>query len=142
MAPTVTAAALKTSIFAANVYEKLGFVCFPDGSIERFDIIQAITLKSEKAIESFCAGIQSASPIDSYLTPESWDMPGYDSKVIMAAGAFVSGSSIELSADAPIREPYNVYFQGGLTFPHGKYGILNTVEYMIRNGLVNESDLC
>lgn len=142
MAPTVVASALKTSIFAANVYEKLGYACLPSANAERYDIIQAITLKSKEGIESFCKGIQAASPIDSYVTPESWDMPGYDSQVIMAAGAFVSGSSIELSADAPIREPYNVYFQGGLTFAHGKYGILNTLEYMIRNGLVNESDLC
>ena len=142
LAPTVVAAALKTAIFSANIYEPLGYKCFPSAAADRFDIIQAITLGSKEGIESFCKGIQAASPIDSYITPESSDMPGYDSKVIMAAGAFVSGSSIELSADAPIREPYNVYFQGGLTFPHGKYGILNTLEAMIRNGLVNESDIC
>lgn len=142
MAPTITAAALKTAIFAANIYEKLGFSTHPLANSKRADIIQAITLGSEEGIKSFCAGIQAASPIDSHLTPEGWDMPGYDSPVIMAAGAFVSGSSIELSADAPMREPYNVYFQGGLTFPHGKYGILNTLEYMIQSGLVKEKDLC
>lgn len=142
MSPVVTAAALKTSIFAANIYEPLNFNCFPKASDERHDIIQAITLGSKAGIESFCHGIQSASPIDSYLMPEAWDMPGYDSQVIMAAGAFVSGSSIELSADAPIREPYNVYFQGGLTFEHGKYGILNTLEHMIADGVVNVNILC
>lgn len=142
MAPVVSAAALKTSIFAANIYENLGFTCFPKATDDRHDIIQAITLRTKTGIESFCKGIQAASPIDSYLTPEAWDMPGYDSQVIMAAGAFVSGSSIELSADAPIREPYNVYFQGGLTFEHGRYGILNTLEYMIADGVVNVSDLC
>ncbi|MCR5120478.1 MAG: methionine gamma-lyase family protein [Lachnospiraceae bacterium] len=128
LAPTVTASALKTAIFAAKVYEKLGFEVYPASEEKRHDIIQAVTLNSEERLNAFCKGIQAAAPIDSFVTPEGWDMPGYDAKVIMAAGAFVSGSSIELSADGPLKPPYNVYFQGGLTWPHGKYGIMKTVE--------------
>ena len=137
MAPVVTAAALKGAIFAANIYEKLGFDVLPDGQEDRHDIIQAVTFNDPNAVVAFCRGIQAAAPIDSFVTPEPWDMPGYDSKVIMAAGNFVSGSSIELSADGPIRPPYSVYFQGGLTFPHAKYGILSSLEYLLREGCVS-----
>ena len=130
LSPDVTANALKTSIFAATLFEKLGYPVLPLGSEERHDIIQAITLGSRERMEAFCSGIQAASPVDSFVTPEPWDMPGYDSQVIMAAGAFVSGSSIELSADGPIKEPYAVYFQGGLTFHSAKYGILKAYQTM------------
>ena len=128
LAPTVTASALKTAIFAANVYEKLGFSVIPNSTESRHDIIQAITLGSKERLIAFCQGIQSSSPVDSFVNVEPWDMPGYDSEVIMAAGAFISGSSIELSADGPIKEPYNVYFQGGLTFEHARFGILNSLQ--------------
>lgn len=137
LAPTVSAAALKGAIFAANLYERLGYSVIPNASEPRYDIIQAITLQSKEAVLAFCRGIQSAAPVDSFVTPEPWNMPGYDSDVIMAAGAFVSGSSIELSADAPIKEPYNVYFQGGLTFPHAKYGMIKTVQEMKNAGLID-----
>lgn len=136
LAPTVTANAMKGAIFASNVYERLGFKVIPDGKEERFDIIQAVTLGSEELVVAFCQGIQAASPVDSQFTPYPWDMPGYDSKVIMAAGAFVSGSSIELSADAPIKPPYAVYFQGGLTLPHVKYGIVKTVQTLYERKLI------
>ena len=115
------------------------FVVRPDSKEDRFDIIQAIELKSPEKLCAFCEGVQAASPVDSFVKPEPWDMPGYDSKVIMAAGAFVSGSSIELSADGPLREPYTVYFQGGLTFPHGAFGMLKTVQYLKERGLVSLS---
>lgn len=130
LAPTVTASALKTAIFAANLFECAGFSVIPDSNESRHDIIQAITLGSPEAICAFCEGIQAGAPVDSFVTPEPWDMPGYDAKVIMAAGAFVSGSSIELSADGPIKEPYAVYFQGGLTWQHGKFGILKAYQSM------------
>ncbi len=136
LAPTVTAAALKTAVFAANLYESLGFSVFPKADAERFDIIQAIRLDLPERLCAFCEGIQSASPVDSFVTPEPWDMPGYDDPVIMAAGAFVSGSSIELSADGPLRAPYNVYFQGGLTYPHGKYGIMKSLDLLLKRNLV------
>ena len=136
LAPTVTASALKTAVFAANMYEALGFPCFPAGDAERYDIIQAVTLGSPEALQAFCTGIQAAAPVDSFVRPEPWAMPGYDDPVIMAAGAFVSGSSIELSADGPLRPPYNVYFQGGLTWFHGKYGIMRSVEELMRAGVV------
>lgn len=136
LAPTVTASALKTSIFAANIYENLGFKCVPDSKEDRHDIIQAITLSSEEALVAFCHGIQNGAPVDSYVYPEPWDMPGYDSKVIMAAGAFVSGSSIELSADGPLKPPYNVYFQGGLTYSSAKFGILNSLQKLYDKKLV------
>ena len=136
LAPTVTAAALKGAIFAANLYERLGFEVVPNGSEDRFDIIQAVKLKSEEAMCAFCRGIQYSAPVDSYVTPIPSDMPGYDSKVIMAAGAFVQGSSIELSADGPIREPYAVYFQGGLTYPHAKIGILRSLQELVNDGIV------
>ena len=136
LAPTVVASALKSAIFAANLYEKAGFSVIPNGTESRHDIIQAVTLKSPEGVEAFCQGIQAAAPVDSFVTPELWDMPGYDSQVIMPAGAFVSGSSIELSADGPMKEPYAVYFQGGLTWPHGKLGILTTYQKMVDKGLI------
>lgn len=136
LAPTVTASALKGAIFAANVYEKIGFAVVPDGSQSRHDIIQAVTFGSPEGVIAFCEGIQAAASVDSFVTPEPWDMPGYDAQVIMAAGAFVSGSSIELSADGPIAPPYAVYFQGGLTFPHAKLGILKTLQNLMDKGVV------
>ena len=136
LAPTVTASALKGAIFAANIYEKLGYPVIPDGREERHDIIQAVTLGSAEAVIAFCQGIQAAAPVDSYVAPEPWAMPGYDSDVIMAAGAFVQGSSIELSADGPIKPPYAVYFQGGLTWQHAKLGILMSLQKMVEAGIV------
>lgn len=136
LSPNVTANALKSAIFAANIYEKLGFFVIPNSTEERYDIIQAVTLGSEDKICAFCEGIQKAAPVDSYLRPEPWDMPGYDAPVIMAAGAFVSGSSIELSADGPIKPPYAVYFQGGLTYQHGKFGIMMSLQSLVSKGLV------
>lgn len=141
LAPTVTASALKGAIFAANVYERLGYNVFPKADDVRHDIIQAIELKEEKALLEFCKGIQYAAPVDSFVTPEPWDMPGYDSKVIMAAGAFISGSSIELSADGPLKPPYNVYFQGGLTWPHVRFGIINSLQKLHDANLVIDSRL-
>ena len=136
LAPTVSAGALKGAIFAANIYERLGFRCVPNAMEPRHDIIQAVELGSREAMVAFCKGIQAAAPVDSYVTPEPWPMPGYDSDVIMAAGAFVQGSSIELSADGPIREPYAIYFQGGLTWYHAKVGILMSLQKMVEAGLV------
>ena len=138
LAPTVTAGALKGAIFAANIYEKLGYSVIPNGTESRHDIIQAVELGTPEGVIAFCKGIQAAAPVDSYVTPEPWPMPGYDSDVIMAAGAFVQGSSIELSADGPIKEPYAVYFQGGLTWQHAKLGILMSLEYLVREDLVTE----
>lgn len=138
LAPTVTAGALKGAVFAANIYEKIGFPVIPDGTQSRHDIIQAVTFGSPEGVIAFCQGIQAAASVDSFVTPEPWDMPGYDSQVIMAAGAFVSGSSIELSADGPIAPPYAVYFQGGLTFPHAKLGILKTLQNLIDKHIVTE----
>ena len=135
LAPTVVAGALKGAIFAANLYEKLGFRVVPDGAEPRHDIIQAVELRSPEAMSAFCHGIQAAAPVDSYVMPEPWAMPGYDAEVIMAAGAFVQGSSIELSADGPIREPYAVYFQGGLTWYHAKLGILMSMQKLVDKGL-------
>ena len=136
LAPTVVAAAEKGAVFAANLYEPLGFKCVPPAGEERHDIIQAVELGSEAGMVAFCKGIQAAAPVDSFATPLPWDMPGYDDKVIMAAGAFIQGSSIELSADGPIREPYAVYFQGGLTWSHAKLGILKSLQEMVNAGLV------
>ena len=136
MAPTVTASALKGAIFAANVYEKLGFKVVPNATESRHDIIQAVEFGIPEGVIEFCKGIQAAAPVDSYVEPEPWAMPGYDSDVIMAAGAFVSGSSIELSADGPIKPPYAVYFQGGLTFPHAKYGIMMSLQKLVDAGIV------
>lgn len=136
LSPSVTANALKGAIFAANCYEGLGFKSVPNSTEPRYDIIQAMELGNEERVCAFCEGIQAAAPVDSYVTPVPWDMPGYDSPVIMAAGAFVSGSSIELSADAPIREPYAVYFQGGLTYQHAKYGIIVSLQKMVEKNLI------
>lgn len=137
-APVVTAGALKGAIFAANIYERLGFAVVPGALEPRCDIIQAVTLNSAEGLIAFCKGIQAAAPVDSYVTPEPWDMPGYDSEVIMAAGAFVQGSSIELSADGPLKPPYAVYFQGGLTWYHAKYGILMSLQKLYEQNLVNK----
>ena len=138
MAPVVVAGALKSAIFAANIYEALGYDVVPDGSEERYDIIQAITFGSPEGVIAFCKGIQAAAPVDSFVTPEPWDMRGYDSQVIMAAGAFVQGSSIELSADGPIKPPYAVYFQGGLTWYHGKLGILKSLQSLLDAGVIKK----
>lgn len=141
-APLVVSGALKGAIFAANLYERLGFTVLPDGTEDRHDIIQAIALETPERLCAFCEGIQAGAPVDSYVTPEPWDMPGYDSKVIMAAGAFIQGSSIELSADGPLREPYNVYFQGGLTWHHAKFGILMSLQKLYIRKLVNKERMC
>ena len=136
LAPTVVSGALKGAIFAANIYEELGLPVIPNGSESRHDIIQAVEFGTPEGVIAFCQGIQAAAPVDSYVTPEPWAMPGYDSDVIMAAGAFVQGSSIELSADGPIKPPYVVYFQGGLTWTHAKFGILMSLEKLVQAGLV------
>lgn len=136
LAPTVVASALKGAILAANIYEGLGFPVIPNSTEQRNDIIQAVEMGTKEGVVAFCQGIQAAAPVDSYVVPEPWEMPGYDSEVIMAAGAFVQGSSIELSADAPIKAPYAVFFQGGLTWPHAKLGITMSLEYLVRNGIV------
>ncbi len=136
LAPTVVAGALKGAIFAANIYEKLGFFVVPNGSEERHDIIQAISFGKPEALIAFCQGIQAAAPVDSFVTPEPWDMPGYDAPVIMAAGAFVQGSSIELSADGPLKPPYAAYFQGGLTWYHAKLGILMSLQKLVEKNMV------
>ncbi len=141
LAPTVTAGALKGAIFAANIYERLGFAVIPNGTESRHDIIQAVTFGTPEGVVAFCEGIQAAAPVDSFVTPEPWDMPGYDAPVIMAAGAFVSGSSIELSADGPIKPPYAVYFQGGLTWQHAKFGILRSLQSLMDKGIVTEDSL-
>ena len=136
LAPMVTKGALKGAVFAANIYERLGFAVVPNGQEPRQDIIQAVTLGTPEGVCAFCSGIQAAAPVDSYVEPEPWDMPGYDSPVIMAAGAFVQGSSIELSADGPMKEPYAVYFQGGLTWEHAKLGILKSVQKLLDKKLI------
>ncbi|QUO32704.1 methionine gamma-lyase family protein [Faecalicatena sp. Marseille-Q4148] len=136
LAPTVVNGALKGAVFAANIYEQLGFAVVPNGSESRHDIIQAVTFGTPEGVIAFCQGIQAAAPVDSYVTPEPWAMPGYDSDVIMAAGAFVQGSSIELSADGPIKPPYAVYFQGGLTWEHAKFGILMSLQKLVDAGMV------
>ena len=136
LAPMVTKGALKGAVFAANIYEKLGFSVVPNGSEPRQDIIQAVTLGTPEGLIAFCKGIQAAAPVDSYVDPEPWDMPGYDSQVIMAAGAFVQGSSIELSADGPVKPPYAVYFQGGLTWEHAKLGVLMSLQKLVDANIV------
>ena len=137
LAPMITKGALKGAVFAANIYEKLGFPVVPNSTEPRQDIIQAVTLGTPEGLIAFCKGIQAAAPVDSYVDPEPWDMPGYDSQVIMAAGAFIQGSSIELSADGPMKPPYAVYFQGGLTWEHAKLGILKSLQYMVDKELVS-----
>ena len=136
LSPTVVAGAETGAIFAASLYEPLGFRCVPGAEEDRHDIIQAVELGSEEGMVAFCKGIQAAAPVDSFATPYPSDMPGYSDKVIMAAGAFVQGSSIELSADGPIRPPYAVYFQGGLTWYHAKLGILMSLQKLVDAGLV------
>ena len=136
LSPTVVAGALKGAVFAANIYERLGFQVVPDSNESRHDIIQAITFGTPEGVIAFCKGIQAAAPVDSYVTPEPWDMPGYDSQVIMAAGAFVQVASIELSADGPIKPPYAVYFQGGLTWYHAKLGILKSLQQLLDDGVL------
>ncbi len=141
LSPTVTAGALKGAIFAANIYENLGFFVVPNSTESRHDIIQAVTFGTPEGVIAFCEGIQAAAPVDSHVTPEPWDMPGYDAKVIMAAGAFVSGSSIELSADGPIKPPYAVYFQGGLTWQHAKFGILKSLQSLLNKKVIFAEDV-
>lgn len=136
LSPTVVASALKGAIFAANAYEKLGFNVVPNSTESRHDIIQSIELGSKEGMCAFCCGIQAAAPVDSYVTPIPYPIPGYNDEVIMAAGAFVQGSSIELSADGPVRPPYAVYFQGGLTWPHAKLGILMSLQKMLDEKLI------
>ena len=136
LAPQVVSGAVKGAVFAANIYERLGFSVVPDGNESRHDIIQAVVLGSAEGVIEFCKGIQAAAPVDAHVTPEPWAMPGYDSEVIMAAGAFIQGSSIELSADAPIKPPYSVYFQGGITWYHSKLGIIMSLEKLYEAGLV------
>jgi cystathionine beta-lyase family protein involved in aluminum resistance len=137
MSPQVVSGALKGAIFAARLYEYFGFGVRPDGNEDRYDIIQAVTLNSPEAVIAFCQGIQAAAPVDSFVTPVPWPMPGYNCDVIMAAGAFVQGSSIELSADAPIKPPYTVFFQGGLTWFHAKYGILKSLQRLYDKKLLS-----
>ena len=134
MAPHIVAQAEKTAIFAAYIFEKLGYDVEPLCTDERHDIIQTVKLYSPEKLCAFCKGIQAASPVDSYVSPEPWDMPGYSDQVIMAAGAFTQGSSIELSADGPMREPYTVFFQGGMTFEAGKTGILSAAQAVLDLG--------
>lgn len=145
LAPTVVKGALKGAVFAANIYEKLGFKVIPDSKESRHDIIQEVEFHNPELMVAFCEGIQAAAPVDSFVRPEPWDMPGYDAQVIMAAGAFVSGSSIELSADGPMKEPYAVYFQGGLTWEHAKYGIMMSLQKIyetgkLKNILINDTE--
>ena len=137
MAPTVVAGALKGAIFAANLYEALGFKVVPNSTESRHDIIQAVELGSGEKMVAFCKGIQAAAPVDSYVSPEPYAMPGYNCDVVMAAGAFIQGSSIELSADGPIREPYTIFFQGGLTWYNAKLGIMMSLQKLVEGGFVN-----
>ena len=141
LAPTVVSSAIKGAVFAANIYERLGFGVIPNGQESRHDIIQAVELGTAEGVIAFCKGVQAAAPVDSFVTPVPWAMPGYDSDVILAAGAFVQGSSIELSADGPIKPPYAVYFQGGLTWPHAKLGILQSLQQLVSAGIVTEEQL-
>ena len=141
LAPTVVCSALKAAVYAANLYERLGYGVIPNGRESRHDIIQAVQFGTPEGVIAFCKGIQAGAPVDSYVTPEPWAMPGYDSDVIMAAGAFVQGSSIELSADGPIKPPYAVYFQGGLTWAHAKFGILRSLQQLVNDGVVTSKML-
>lgn len=141
LAPVVTAAALKGAVFAANLYERLGFRVVPNGSEPRHDIIQAVEFGFPEGVIKFCQGIQAAAPVDSHVVPEPWAMPGYDADVIMAAGAFISGASIELSADGPMKPPYAVYFQGGLTWYHAKFGIMKSLQSLIDGGYIKTDRL-
>ena len=136
LAPQTVSAALKTSVFACRLFEKLGFKTLPESNERRTDIIASVLLENEENLTAFCQGIQKGSPVDSFAVPEAWDMPGYDSKVIMAAGAFTMGASIELSADAPIRPPFAVWLQGGMTYPSGKTGVMLAAQEMLNKGLI------
>ena len=136
LAPKVVNGAVKGAVLCGEVYKKLGYEICPQTDDTRSDIIQAVRLGSPEKVVAFCEGIQAAAPIDAHVKPIPWDMPGYESQVGMAAGAFVQGSSIELSADAPIREPYNVYFQGGLTYEHSKFGVIKSVDTLLKKGLI------
>lgn len=136
-APKVVNGAVKGAVLCGKVYEKLGYEVCPKAEDKRSDIIQAIKLNSPESLEIFCQAIQAAAPIDAHVAPVPWDMPGYESQVIMAAGAFVQGSSIELSADAPMREPYIVYFQGGLTYEHSKFGVIKSLDALHKKHLIN-----
>ena len=136
-APKVVNGAVKGAILCGQVYKMLGFDVCPEPDDERSDIIQAVKLGTPQALETFCQAIQAAAPVDSHVTPLPWDMPGYDSQVIMAAGAFIQGSSIELSADAPMREPFNVYFQGGLTYEHSKFGVIKSIDSLLKKGHIS-----
>ena len=136
LAPSVTAAAEKGAVFAARIFKNFGYTVRPEADAVRHDIIQAVDFETPEALCAFCRGIQAAAPVDSFVTPEPWDMPGYTDPVIMAAGAFVSGASIELSADGPMRPPYTAFFQGGLTWPHAKLGILMALEHLLKEGIV------
>ena len=137
MAPKVVNGAVKGAVLCARVYEILGFDVCPSSNDSRSDIIQSVKLGSPERIIAFCKGIPAAAPVDSFVTPVPWDMPGYESQVIMAAGAFDQGSSIELSADAPIREPYIVYFQGGLTYEHSKFGVIKSMQALLDEKLIS-----
>lgn len=141
LSPIIVCSALKGAVFAANIYERLGYHVIPNGTESRHDIIQAVQFGTPEGVIAFCKGIQAAAPVDSYVTPVPWAMPGYDSDVIMAAGAFVQGSSIELSADGPIKPPYAVYFQGGLTWPHARLGILKSLQQIVNDGVVTSQQL-
>ena len=136
-APHVTGEALKTAVFASALFEKMGFEVSPKANDPRADIIETLFLKNADALIAFCQGLQSGSPVDAFVVPEPWEMPGYDNEVIMAAGAFTMGASIELSADAPLREPFAVFMQGGLQYHSGKIGILSAAQYLITKGLVS-----
>lgn len=137
MSPDVTANAVKTSAFASELFTMLGFECSPRKDDARGDIITAVKLGDEEHLTAFCCGIQKGAPVDSFVTPEAWDMPGYNSKVIMAAGAFTMGASIELSADAPIREPFAAWMQGGITYTSGKIGVMLAAQEMLEKGLIS-----
>lgn len=137
IAPQTVAGAIKGAIFCSKVFEELGYEVNPKYNDPRSDIIQSVKLGTKEQVICFCEGIQAAAPVDSYVTPVPWEMPGYDSEVIMAAGAFVQGSSIELSADAPIRPPYIVYFQGGVTYEHSKFGVVKALNRLVENNHIN-----
>ena len=136
--PHVTGEALRTAVFAAALFDLLGFKVTPRPDETRHDIIEAICLENADRLIAFCQGMQKGAPVDSYVSPVPWDMPGYDAQVIMAAGAFVSGSSIELSADGPIKPPYAVYFQGGLTWQHAKFGIMKSLQMLLDKGILSK----
>ena len=136
MAPKVVSAAVKGAMLTGVIYDSLGFEVMPEPLAPRSDIIQAVKFLDPDRTVAFCQAIQSASPVDSYVSPMPWDMPGYQDQVVMAAGAFVQGSSIELSADAPLREPFIAYFQGGLTYEHSKYGVIKSLDTLMKKGLL------